>query len=131
MSNQQRTSTRNGVLKAAAVEAACSKLIAAGATSAADIRDAEPDRFQHIENVWRQVPGQASGISFHYLSILTGRQDVKPDRMIVRFVAAATGRRPRPAEAADLVRAASPALGVDVRTLDHRIWEHQRRQRQH
>lgn len=127
--NRQRTSTRTGVLKAAAVDAACDALADAGATRAADIRHAASRELAVLEDAWLRVPGQRSGISWHYLLILTGRQDVKPDRMIVRFVTAAVGRRPSPAEAAVLVTAASEDLHVDLRALDHRIWSHQRRRR--
>ena len=54
---------------------------------------------------------------------------VKPDRMIIRYVAAALGiddeRAFAPKKAAALVRAAGRAKGWDVFTLDHTIWRYQ------
>ena len=71
------------------------------------------------------MPGQGSGISWRYVRLLAGVQEVKPDRMIIRFVARAIGRTPMPNEAAALVTAVATGLNVDLRGLDHRIWRFQ------
>lgn len=95
------------------------------------------DQFQRryddpaVEAAWRAVRGQRSGISWHYLRILAGVQDVKADRMICAFVEQVLGRAVGPAEARELVVAAHEQLRgdhpeVDLRTLDHAIWTHQR-----
>ena len=39
-----------------------------------------------LETRWRSLPGQRSGISWRYLRMLVGLEDVKPDPMVVRFV---------------------------------------------
>jgi hypothetical protein len=77
------------------------------------------------------VKGQRSGISWHYLRILAGVQDVKADRMICAFEEQVLGRAVGPAEARELVIAAHEHLRgehaqVDLRTLDHAIWTRQR-----
>jgi len=71
------------------------------------------------------VRGQRSGISWHYLLLLAGVEDVKPDRMIQAFLKKAIPRIPDPDAARALVVAAAAELGVTPRTLDHRIWRYQ------
>jgi hypothetical protein len=126
VANRQRTSPRGGVLKAAAVGRACTVLIGAGIRTVPDLCGAEAVRLAAAEREWRAIPGQGSGLSWRYLLMLAGRQDVKPDRMVIGFVADALGRRPTAAQAADAVHDAAGVLGVAVRTLDHRIWRYQR-----
>ncbi|MDA8182876.1 MAG: HEPN domain-containing protein [Actinomycetota bacterium] len=75
---------------------------------------------------WRSLPGQRSGISWRYLRMLVGLEDVKPDRMVICFLEGALNRSVHLEEAVELVRAASGLLGVGVRALDHEIWEFQR-----
>ena len=61
--------------------------------------------------------------------MLVGLPEVKPDRMIRRFAAAALGRPRATAvgveEARDLVMAAAAHLGVSPRALDYAIWAYQ------
>jgi hypothetical protein len=42
---------------------------------------------EQLKQAWLAVPGQRSGISWRYLLMLAGIPEVKPDRMIRRFVA--------------------------------------------
>ena len=74
--------------------------------------------------------GQKSGVTWHYLQILAGIPGVKPDRMIIRFVADTLGL-PRNSVstdfAGDAVRAAAVELGILASDLDHGIWQWQRR----
>jgi hypothetical protein len=60
--------------------------------------------------------------------MLTGLPDVKPDRMVIRFLAAALSVEERsvaPDRAVALVQAAAKHFGIDQRALDHEIWEYQ------
>ncbi len=123
--NRQLTSTHNGLLKAAAVDEACTALLSSGIATTADLRSAEGDSLESVNAAWRGVPGQGSGISWRYLLLLTGKQEVKPDRMIVGFVEDALGRRPTTDEAADAMTAAGTRLDVSLRALDHAAWRHQ------
>ena len=74
---------------------------------------------------WRSLPGQRSGISWRYLRMLVGLEDVKPDRMVIRFLEGALNRSVDLEAAVELVRAAAGRLGVGQRALDHEIWEFQ------
>jgi hypothetical protein len=125
MGNRHRTSTRSGILKTEAVLLCARALAATGVDSAADLRDAVDPMSSAAEQAWRAVPGQGSGISWRYVRMLADVQEVKPDRMITRFVAGALGRIPTPDEAAALVTAVAAGLNVDLRGLDHRIWRFQ------
>jgi hypothetical protein len=123
--NRQRTSTRNGILKSEAVLRACRGLAESNVHSAQDLREACGATLEKAKARWRAVPGQRSGVSWRYLLLLAGRQEVKPDRMLIRFVAAALGRETSADEAATLVMAAADSLGTEPRLLDHRIWRFQ------
>jgi len=82
---------------------------------------------------WLSVPGQGSGISWRYLRMLVGLPDVKPDRMVVRFIASALEVNEQSLdqdEVVRLVQVAAEHFGVDQRSLDHEIWEHQSGSRQ-
>jgi hypothetical protein len=129
MRNRQRTSTRNGILKAEAVLHEARILEREGIGVPADLAAAGEERLDHLRREWSTVTGQASGVSWRAFSMLVGLPDVKPDRMIRRFVAAALGRSSAAAvgvdEARDLVMAAAASLGVPPRDLDRAIWAHQ------
>ena len=91
-----------------------------------DLCGADVCRLTAAEQEWLKIPGQGSGLSWSYLLMLAWRQHVKPDRMVIGFVADALGHRPTAAQAADLVHDAAAVLRVAVTTLDHHIWRHQR-----
>jgi hypothetical protein len=83
---------------------------------------------EQVREAWRSVPGQRSGISWRYLRMLAGLPDVKPDRMVIRFLAAALHVDETSIDAdraVALVQAAAEHFGVDQRALDHEIWEYQ------
>ena len=123
--NHQLTATRNGVLKAAAVRSAAEVLVAVGLPSTADVRNASPERIEQARVAWCNVRGQSSGITFHYVLMLAGLEDVKPDRMVQRFLEAAIGRPTTLGEARALVIAAAVELGSGPTQTDHRIWAHE------
>ena len=133
MGNRQRTSTTNGVLKAEAVLREARILEDEGVEVPADLAGADQERLDHLQGRWSTVPGQASGVSWRAFAMLVGLPEVKPDRMIRRFVAAALGRPRETAvgvdEAHNLVMAAAARLGVSPRALDHAIWAYQSRAR--
>jgi hypothetical protein len=125
LKNRQLTSTRNGILKAEAVDQACAALLSVGIATTDELRSADPATREAAKKAWGGVRGQRSGISWRYLLLLSGDQEVKPDRMIVRFVAAALGRTPSTSEAADLLTAAAEQLNVPLRALDQAAWRQQ------
>lgn len=128
--NRSRTSSRNGILKAEAVLDASRILSSKGVNHPKDLQERHDD--PELKRLWCEVRGQSSGISWHYLLILAGVEDVKADRMIVRFVERAVGRSPvSPIDAYDLVLAAHGHLSEEIpslslRSLDHTIWSAQR-----
>ncbi|MDD7812448.1 hypothetical protein PP713_07725 [Mycobacterium sp. CSUR Q5927] len=129
--NRNRTSTRNGVLKAEAIRAAAQTLAADGIETTADLRDAagDEDRLVRVGAAWRAVAGQRSGITWHYVQMLAGIPGVKPDRMICRFVADSltVPRKSITTEfAGAIVTAAAEALELSLTDLDHAIWQWQR-----
>ena len=129
MRNHQRTSSRNGILKAEAVLQEARILEHESVAVPADLAGAGEERLQHLQARWSAVPGQASGISWRAFCMLVGLAEVKPDRMIRRYVAGALGRAGESAvgveEARDLVMATAAHLGVSPRALDYAIWSYQ------
>ncbi len=131
--NQQRTSTRNGILKADAVV----KLLEVLGSPEFNIQTTDELKAHFgdakLDAAIRSLRGQASGVSAKYLFLLAGVEDaVKPDRMIIRFVSSAVGRRVTAIEAQELVVAASNELRkkfpqLTPRILDHAIWTEQRK----
>ena len=95
--NRQRTSSRSGILKAEAVHRFAKALRQCGVNAVADLADGS--RIDCCRDAVLAIPGQKSGISFKYFLMLAGHDGfVKPDRMVLRFVA--------------------NALGVDVQSID-------------
>ena len=127
--NHQRTSTRNGILKAEAVLREARILEHERVAVPADLLGAGEERLDHLRARWSTVPGQASGISWRAFCMSVGLAEVKPDRMIRRYVASAIGRSGETAvgveEARDLVMATAAHLGVSPRDLDNAIWAYQ------
>lgn len=130
MHNRQRTSTRGGILKAEAVRLEARMLAEEHVLHPADLLTADDARLDELATRWATVPGQGSLVSWRALLMGVGRSEVKPDRMIRRFLADALQRRNAGAvgveEARVLVHRAAEQLGVDPRALDFAIWSHQR-----
>jgi hypothetical protein len=119
------SANRIDVLKSSAIIGAAQALLDSSVPTAAALRACTAEDLLPVEARWRQVPGQHSGVSWRYLRLLAGVQQVRPGRMIARFVADATGEHADPRTAATLVAGAAAQLHLDPRTLDHRIWRYQ------
>ena len=130
--NRQRTSTRNGILKAEAVLRFSQAL-----------QNFEVEYFQDVhevlanaafESAIQKIPGQSSGISLRYFYMLAGSSDyIKPDRMVFRFIESAIHRVPSIEECHTALVEVSRILGdeharLSPRTLDNLIWKQQRAQ---
>lgn len=130
--NRQRTSARNGILKAEAVFRFASALRAHGVEYFQDITAAA--KSTGLELMIRAIPGQRSGISLRYFWMLAGSDDfIKPDRMVLRFLEAALGKTVSTLEAQTLLEQTTARLrqtypALTARLLDHEIWKHQREQ---
>jgi hypothetical protein len=128
--NRQRTSTRNGILKAEACRRVAGVLQAGGIELITDL-----EKFQQtpsIERNFREIPGQKSGISFVYLLMLMGDQSrAKPDRQVLRFLRSALGTRVNVEDVQPLFEQTVGILkqghpDVTVRGIDQQIWKLQR-----
>lgn len=128
--SRQRTSSKNGILKADAVARFAQCLRAQGIEFIQDVsRVAHSAQF---EAEIRDIPGQRSGISLQYFWMLAGSDDfIKPDRMVLRFLQTALNRSVTVREANGLLRAACGKLvekhpQLTPRLLDHEVWKYQR-----
>jgi hypothetical protein len=130
--NFQRTSTRNGILKAEAVGTFMRELRKRKVDFLQDIPKISGD--EGFENAIKSIPGQKSGISLQYFFMLSGDNTlVKPDRMVLRFLAGAF-----PGIAFDVRRATlvlqeickyirlNKGIDISPRELDHWIWRNER-----
>lgn len=131
LQNHQRTSTRNGILKAEAALQFAEVLRSFSIDIFQDL-ESHPDGGQ-LETAVRSIRGQGSGLSFGYFLMLAGNdQFVKPDRMVKRFLTNALERPvAQDREAARFVETAAHQLHADFprltpRVLDHAIWSFQR-----
>jgi hypothetical protein len=127
---RNRVSTQPGAMyKGEAVFRAATELHNLGVDTAEQFRLADGAQLGgQAKDAWCAIPGQGSGVSWRYLRMLTGLPDVKPDRMVIRFLAAALSVEERsvaPDRAVALVQAAAKHFGIDQRALDHEIWEYQ------
>ena len=131
--NKQRTSSKNGILKAEAV------LKFAGILSKYNV-----NYFQDIESnieenelfklEIKNIPGQRSGISLDYFFMLSGNENkIKPDRMIKRFLANSLKRDENSISIRDAQNACKELYNAlddkrikSIRHLDNIIWNYQR-----
>jgi hypothetical protein len=89
-------------------------------------------RLANLEAAVKTVPGQmSSDIGWRYFLMLTGNDDeVKPDRIIRRFLSSALGCEVTADDAAALVIVAAQRLQskyphMTPRLLDHKIWRYE------
>lgn len=128
--NRQRTSPRGGILKADAVYRFASALRRHKVEFFQDVPGAADN--EALAGEIRSIPGQGSGLSLGYFWMLAGSDDnVKPDRMVLRFLSAVLGRAVRVDEAQRLLRAATTRLRpkhphLTPRLLDFVVWNYQR-----
>ena len=127
---RNRVSTQPGAMsKGEAVFLAATSLNQLGVATADQFRDADGTTLgEQLRDAWCAIPGQGSGVSWRYLRMLVGLPDVKPDRMVIRFLATALNEDEstiNAVRAVTLVQAAAAHFDVDQRALDHEIWQYQ------
>ena len=95
--------------------------------------DTVPDFVAHVSDdpvgnkvhrAWKRLPSQSSGVTYNYLLILAGIPSVKPDRMVLRFLAQALGEDAElnVQRAVELMTQTAKRMNVDARALDHIAW---------
>jgi hypothetical protein len=132
LGNRGRTSTRSGILKAEAVILAAETLVRHGIVDLSSWCSADEAILKAAERDFRAIKGQGTGVSWKYLSMLAGDSDnMKPARIVVRYVGAALGREGvLPEEARELRVAAAAVLRgfhgypstLTARQLDSAVW---------
>jgi hypothetical protein len=127
--NSQRTSTRNGILKAEAVLLFAKSL---HNHNIIDFRslikiDVNDKTLRLAECEIKEIPGQKSGISFQYFLMLAGDDNqIKPDRMVIRFLKECLKREITSENASEILINTANNLGIAPRKLDHSVWSYQR-----
>jgi hypothetical protein len=125
--NRNRTSSVNGVLKSTAVRLAAEQLAPHRVRHAQEMQELlRSPVAAELERRWRGIPGQRSGISWRYFRMLCGVEDVKPDRMILRYLQRVLDRRVSIDESVAIVEGIAEATGERLTTVDHRIWSAER-----
>lgn len=132
--NRCRTSTKNGILKTEAVAMFARCLLDAGVSRFGDVPKLyEAGEVDEVEKAIREIPGQkTNGLSYPYFLMLAGNEElIKPDRMILRYLANATGFKVKVGEAQHIVRRCVELLSGEFpdltpRLLDYEIWKYQR-----
>ena len=126
--NKQRTSSKNGILKAEAVYQFAKILKKYGIESFVDLMHS--DDLLAIEREVRTIPGQTSGLSWRYFLMLAGDDNLaKPDRHILRFMHKHLGITPTLHEAQMILEDTVKILhneysNITVRLLDYTIWNY-------
>ena len=120
-------------LKADIIAEVTKRLLELRVSSVAEFRErysvGNEKQIAELKNAWLGVKGLGE-TSWHYFALLTGEQDVKPDRMIVRFVAQALNDNTvSPSQARAAILDTAKALEIEPRVLDHAIWSYQRNSR--
>jgi len=120
-----------GMLKAQGCAVVAQRLLDKGVQTSGDIADRA-----ELRGAWNSVAGLGN-VTWSYMLMLLGHQDVKADVMIQRFVGLAFAdhridTRVDSKLARAVVIAAAGELSsdgtlVEPTTLDHGIWQHQRR----
>lgn len=119
--NKQRTSTRNGILKAEAAFRFASFVQKFGVEHLQDVGIILGN--EEFEAEIARIPGQGSGLSTRYFYMLAGDENfIKPDRMIRRFVQAAIGREFSMQECHALLLSAHAELVRDYSHLTPAAW---------
>lgn len=127
--SKQRTSTRNGILKAEAVMLFSRALLDFGVDTSEDVWKIIGNT--EFEAAIKSIPGQGSGISLAYFYILAGAKDyVKPDRMIQRLLGSILDRKVAVKECQPLIFGASLLLEKEYPSIrpcviDHLMWKFQ------
>ena len=112
-----------GRMRSEAIYDALSALADLGVTTTQNLRDAADQ--SDAERAWCSVKGLGKQ-SWAYLLMNAGEASrTKPDTMVRRFLARATGKPVDAVEATRMVTGAAAALDVEVRNLDRAIWLHE------
>ena len=137
VTNHQLTSTRNGSPKAHVVLEHAVRLRGANVDTLAEAQELlnDPARAEVVDRTLRGLPGDGQhGIRRGYFWMLVGDDNqVKPDRMVLRWLHAQGSEVRSPATAAALLREVAESMSANGRPtsaweVDHAIWLKQKSQ---
>ncbi|QUQ64460.1 hypothetical protein [Kutzneria sp. CA-103260] len=133
IANRGLTSTRGGILKAEAALWYAMFLVKHGVQTIGDVAELLGDdaHLGGVEADLAMVRGHGSGARLSYLWMLAGDdQHVKPDRMVLRWIALHLGPV-NVDEAREIVMLTAERLGCTPWELDHAIWRAKPRRPMH
>ncbi|MDO5669918.1 MAG: hypothetical protein Q4G50_07935 [Corynebacterium sp.] len=117
---------RNARLKAEVIEQAAELMCERSIATVADFRGAVArDLYDNdVRTGWLGLPSQSSGVTYNYMLLLVGLPSIKPDRMVLRFLADALGEDADLSEkqAVELLERTAERMNVDAGALDHIVW---------
>jgi len=125
--NRKPAHTKSGApLKAEIIQQAAELMVSVGIDTVGDLVaqvQSEPTN-NPVYKGWTRLPSQSSGATYNYLLIWACLPSVKPDRMVLRFLANALGKDAdlSTQKAVELITETAKAMNVSVRTLDHIAW---------
>lgn len=128
--NRQRTSTRNGILKAEAVHMFSKVLLRHNVNYFQDIQKVIQNN--KFETDIYSIPGQTYGTALTYFFMLAGEENlVKPDRMVLRFLWRVVGNQlsqqsPHTWLSKSLLILNGTYPSLTLRQLDHEIWKYEK-----
>lgn len=131
--NCQRTSSRNGILKAEACYALATILREYGINTLSDFRSLSADQQKVMDKEILNIPGQKSGIMLKYLYMLAGSESIcKPDRHIRKFIEQTIDKQLNNDEIQQLLDLTCNEMkkefpNITVRLIDNKIWDYQKR----
>lgn len=125
--NVRPTHTKSGVaLKAEIIQQAARHMIDLEIHTVTDLRRVveENPLDNPVRAGWLGLKSRSSGATYDYLLMLAGGPSLKPDRMVLRFLAQALGEDTEisPERADKLLTGTADHLGVDPRVVDHIVW---------
>lgn len=132
LKNRQRTSPKNGILKAEACYQIAKIMQRFGVSTLDDFRTLPECTLKDLSDKILKVKGQSSGIMLRYLLMLTGDDNTcKPDRQIRDFLESIEIKNITDYEIQELFEQSTEELCIlyphlTVRRLDNLIWNYQR-----
>jgi hypothetical protein len=113
--------------KADAVQRAAKILVDAGIETPADLgarAGAASDTLRSVEDAWRAIPGESSGLTWRRLGLVTGAYELPSSPWLTQYIAQAVGHATSDEPQAILDEAAS-RLGVTPMALRQAIWHYE------
>ncbi|MBJ8345567.1 heme peroxidase [Antrihabitans sp. YC2-6] len=124
--NRKPTSTQAGSpLKAAAIFEAAQLLHGRRIEHGADLRAIDDAGLTDMRSAWLSLPGQASGLTWTYLSMHLGHTPPGADPLVTRYVAVVLDvpeRELDPDAVAALIGQTATQLDLTPRPLEYAIW---------